>query len=123
VDTKSWEFYDLSCKSRDDTEDQVLKDAVAAGSRVGAIFKEPTITPTEEQKKKLGLKKVHIFLRVIFLPLCCFSVFFFLAAFKYILIPFQNKTKQSRMHFKIEIGLGKSKRCHETWLEWYHHQS
>lgn len=57
MDTSSWEFFDLSCKARDDTEDQVLHDAVAAGSKIGAIFKEPTITPTEEQKKKLGLKK------------------------------------------------------------------
>ena len=57
VDTSKWEFYDLSCRSRDDTEDQVLHDAVAAGARIGAIFKEPTITPTAEQQKKLGLKK------------------------------------------------------------------
>jgi len=57
MDTSKWEFYDLSCKSRDDTEDKVLHDAVAAGARIGAIFKEPTITPTAEQQKKLGLKK------------------------------------------------------------------
>jgi isocitrate dehydrogenase len=57
VNTDSWEFYDLSCHSRDETEDQVLHDAVEAGARIGAIFKEPTITPTEEQKVKLGLKK------------------------------------------------------------------
>ena len=29
---------------------KVLKDAVAAGARIGAIFKEPTITPTAEQR-------------------------------------------------------------------------
>ena len=57
VDTSAWEFYDLSCKSRDDTEDQVLHDAVASGARIGAIFKEPTVTPTEVQKELLGLKK------------------------------------------------------------------
>lgn len=56
-DTSSWDFYDLSCVSRDNTEDKVLHDAVAAGKRIGAIFKEPTITPTEVQKEKLGLKK------------------------------------------------------------------
>eukprot|EP00656_Telonema_subtile_P052370 TRINITY_DN728_c0_g1_i1.p1 TRINITY_DN728_c0_g1~~TRINITY_DN728_c0_g1_i1.p1 ORF type:complete len:483 (+),score=173.41 TRINITY_DN728_c0_g1_i1:141-1589(+) len=56
-DISQWENYDLSCKSRDDTEDQVLQDAVDSGSRLCAIFKEPTITPTEVQKKKLGLKK------------------------------------------------------------------
>uniref|UniRef100_A0A7S1T203 EF-hand domain-containing protein n=1 Tax=Tetraselmis chuii TaxID=63592 RepID=A0A7S1T203_9CHLO len=57
VDTSKWEYFDLSCKSRDDTEDQVLRDAVAAGAKLKAIFKEPTITPSAEQKKKFGLKK------------------------------------------------------------------
>ena len=57
VDTSGWEWYDLSCKSRDNTEDKVLHDAVAAGARIGSIFKEPTVTPTEVQKKALGLKK------------------------------------------------------------------
>ena len=57
LDTSSWEFFDLSCKSRDDTNDQVLRDCIAAGKRIGAIYKEPTITPTEQQKKEFGLKK------------------------------------------------------------------
>ena len=57
IDTSQWEFYDLSCKSRDDTEDKCLHDAVASGARLKAIFKEPTVTPTEIQKKALGLKK------------------------------------------------------------------
>ena len=57
IDTSEWEFFDLSCKARDDTEDQVLTDAVESGARLGAIFKEPTITPTEVQKELLGLKK------------------------------------------------------------------
>jgi len=57
IDTSKWEFYDLSCVTRDGTEDQCLHDAVEAGSRIGAIFKEPTVTPTEVQKEKLGLKK------------------------------------------------------------------
>lgn len=56
-DTSQWEHFDLSCVSRDNTEDKVLHDAVAAGARIGSIFKEPTVTPTEVQKKKLGLKK------------------------------------------------------------------
>jgi len=56
-DIGKWEFYDLSCVSRDNTEDKVLHDAVEAGARLGAIFKEPTVTPTEVQKEKLGLKK------------------------------------------------------------------
>jgi isocitrate dehydrogenase len=48
-DISAWETYDLSCKSRDHTNDQVLKDAVEAGKRIGAIFKEPTITPSAAQ--------------------------------------------------------------------------
>ena len=48
-DISAWETYDLSCKSRDQTNDQVLKDAVEAGKRIGAIFKEPTITPSATQ--------------------------------------------------------------------------
>lgn len=57
VDTANWEFFDLSCKKRDETDDAVLKDAVAAGAKFGAIFKEPTITPSTEQVKEFGLKK------------------------------------------------------------------
>mmetsp|Transcript_13967 Transcript_13967/g.46563 ORF Transcript_13967/g.46563 Transcript_13967/m.46563 type:complete len:498 (-) Transcript_13967:235-1728(-) len=56
-DTGGWEYFDLSCKNRDDTEDKCLFDAVAAGARIGAIFKEPTVTPTAIQKELLGLKK------------------------------------------------------------------
>jgi len=52
-----WQFFDMSCKSRDATDDKVLKDAVEAGKKVGSIFKEPTITPSAAQVKKLGLKK------------------------------------------------------------------
>lgn len=55
-DLSQWKKYDLSCKHRDDTNDQVLKDAVQAGKEVGAIFKEPTITPSAVQKKEMGLK-------------------------------------------------------------------
>jgi isocitrate dehydrogenase len=57
VDTSKWEHFDLSAKNRDDTNDQVLKDVVAAGFKLKAIFKEPTITPTADQVKRLGLKK------------------------------------------------------------------
>ncbi|CAB9510740.1 Isocitrate dehydrogenase [NADP], mitochondrial [Seminavis robusta] len=56
-DTTNWEEYDLSCKARDESDDQVLKDAVDAGKRIGAIFKEPTITPTAVQVKEMGLSK------------------------------------------------------------------
>eukprot|EP00520_Triparma_pacifica_P003720 CAMPEP_0118649954 /NCGR_PEP_ID=MMETSP0785-20121206/9987_1 /TAXON_ID=91992 /ORGANISM="Bolidomonas pacifica, Strain CCMP 1866" /LENGTH=492 /DNA_ID=CAMNT_0006542293 /DNA_START=30 /DNA_END=1508 /DNA_ORIENTATION=+ len=54
--TEKWQHFDMSCKSRDETNDQVLHDAVAAGAKIGAIFKEPTITPTAEQKAEFGLK-------------------------------------------------------------------
>jgi isocitrate dehydrogenase len=56
-DLSTWEFYDLSCKNRDATNDQVLKDAVNAGKRLCSIFKEPTVTPSEQQVKSMGLKK------------------------------------------------------------------
>jgi isocitrate dehydrogenase len=36
---------------------QVLHDAVSAGSKIGAIFKEPTITPTKEQVEEFGLSR------------------------------------------------------------------
>lgn len=56
-DTSKWEYFDLSCKSRDQTNDQVLTDAVEAGKKIGAIFKEPTITPSTVQVKEMGLSK------------------------------------------------------------------
>lgn len=56
-DTSAWEVYDLSCKARDETNDKVLHDAVEAGARIGAIFKEPTITPSASQVKEFGLSK------------------------------------------------------------------
>mmetsp|Transcript_61769 Transcript_61769/g.157000 ORF Transcript_61769/g.157000 Transcript_61769/m.157000 type:complete len:521 (-) Transcript_61769:419-1981(-) len=59
IDTSKWEYFDLSCKSRDDTDDKVLHEAVASGARIGAIFKEPTITPSAEQVKQFGLKKAR----------------------------------------------------------------
>lgn len=57
LDISSWEIFDLSCKSRDDSKDQVLHDAVASGKKLGSIFKEPTITPSAIQVKEMGLKK------------------------------------------------------------------
>ncbi len=57
LDISNWEFYDLSCKNRDNTNDQVLKDCISAGAKIGAIYKEPTITPNEQQKIEFGLKK------------------------------------------------------------------
>merc|ERR1711935_685289 len=43
--------------ARDETDDNVLHDAVAAGKRIGAIFKEPTITPSTTQVEEMGLSK------------------------------------------------------------------
>lgn len=57
LNTASWQFFDLSCKNRDATGDKVLKDAINAGTKVGAIFKEPTITPSDEQMREMGLSK------------------------------------------------------------------
>jgi len=56
-DTSAWEYFDLSCKARDESDDKVLSDAVEAGARIGAIFKEPTITPSASQVKEFGLSK------------------------------------------------------------------
>jgi len=56
LDISAWKFFDLSCKSRDASNDQILKDAINAGTEIGAIFKEPTITPTGDQVKEMGLK-------------------------------------------------------------------
>ncbi len=57
IDTSAWEFYDLSCANRDNTDDKILQDAIHSGAKIGAVFKEPTITPTGEQAKEMGLKK------------------------------------------------------------------
>jgi len=56
-DISGWETFDLSCKNRDKTDDKVMADAVEAGARLGAIFKEPTITPTAVQVEEMGLSK------------------------------------------------------------------
>ena len=56
-DMSQWQRFDLSCRHRDETNDQVLNDAVQAGKKIGAIFKEPTITPTAVQQKEMGLSK------------------------------------------------------------------
>ena len=54
IDYSNWEFFDLSCKNRDKTDDKVLKDAVLAGKRICSIFKEPTVTPSAIQAKEMG---------------------------------------------------------------------
>jgi isocitrate dehydrogenase len=57
VDISRWEFFDLSVKNRDKTDDKILHDAVEAGKKLKSIFKEPTVTPSEAQKEAWGLKK------------------------------------------------------------------
>lgn len=57
LDISAWQTFDLSCRRRDETKDQVLKDAITAGAACGAIFKEPTITPNADQAKAMGLSK------------------------------------------------------------------
>lgn len=59
LDMSNWQFFDLSCQSRDATDDKVLHDAIAAGVKTGVIFKEPTITPQQEQVVAMGLKKTY----------------------------------------------------------------
>ena len=54
INIENWQFYDLSCKARDDTNDKVLHDAVSAGKAVCSIFKEPTITPSSLQVKVMN---------------------------------------------------------------------
>jgi hypothetical protein len=52
--SKTWQYYDLSCKHRDDTNDQVLKDAVAAGATIGAISKNQPSPPVLSKSRKWG---------------------------------------------------------------------
>ena len=54
VDISSFEYYSLSVADRANSDDKVLKDAIAAGQKIKAIFKEPTITPTAEQMAQFG---------------------------------------------------------------------
>ena len=51
VDISSWQFYDMSCANRDQTNDLVLKEAINAGKNIVSIYKEPIITSTETHKK------------------------------------------------------------------------
>ncbi len=54
-----WKVFDLSLKGRDATDDKVLKDIEEALVKYRTAVKGPTITPTEEEAKKFGLKKVY----------------------------------------------------------------
>ena len=52
------EYYDLSIKHRDDTDDQVTVDAANAIKRHGVGVKCATITPDEARVAEFGLKKM-----------------------------------------------------------------
>ncbi len=52
------EYYDLSIKHRDDTDDQVTEDAALAIKRYGVGVKCATITPDEARVEEFGLKKM-----------------------------------------------------------------
>lgn len=54
VDISGFEYYSLSVADRANSDDKVLKDAITAGQKIKAIFKEPTITPTAEQMTEFG---------------------------------------------------------------------
>lgn len=51
-------FFDAPSSSHANPPLPVMFDAIKAGKRVGAIYKEPTITPTLDQVKSMNLKKM-----------------------------------------------------------------
>ncbi len=55
VDLKT-EYYDLSVKHRDETDDRVTGDAAEATKRLGVAVKCATITSTPDRVKEYGLK-------------------------------------------------------------------
>ena len=52
-----WKIHDVSLPSRDNTNDAALNDAIADLVEHRAGVKGPTITPTENQAKEMGLSK------------------------------------------------------------------
>ena len=57
VDLKT-EYYDLSVKMRDMTEDKITLDAANAAKRLGVSVKCATITPNKQRVEEYGLKKM-----------------------------------------------------------------
>ncbi len=57
VDLKT-EYYDLHLKTRDDTDDQVTKDAANAIKKYGVGVKCATITANTDRKKEYDLKRI-----------------------------------------------------------------
>ena len=58
VDLKE-EYYDLSIRSRDDTEDQVTVDSALATKKYGVAVKCATITANAERMKEYDLKQMY----------------------------------------------------------------
>lgn len=58
VDLKE-EYYDLSIRSRDETEDQVTVDSALATKKYGVAVKCATITANLERMKEFNLKKMY----------------------------------------------------------------
>jgi isocitrate dehydrogenase len=52
------EYYDLGLKHRDETDDQVTKDAAEAIRRLGVGVKCATITPNRQRVEEYGLKQM-----------------------------------------------------------------
>ena len=52
------EYYDLSMKSRDDTDDQITIDSANAIKKIGVGIKCATITPDEARVEEFNLKKM-----------------------------------------------------------------
>ena len=145
IDISKWEFFDLSCKARDATNDKVLHDAVASGARMCAIFKEPTITPsavlpplrpyittkhyftcpftltqhpTHSHILTLGSSERNGIEKGTSRFLSCYTI-----------IDVTNHHLMlltSIVHHLLTYhlsGLGFTQRCNATRMEWYHHQS
>jgi hypothetical protein len=111
-DVSAWETYDLSCKSRDDTNDQVLKDAVEAGKRIGAIFKEPTITPSALQVRYYCMiTSMTNAISSIYDTVYCWLTKMF----------FQTNIMFLGQTVWFEQGLWFSQWSHASWMEWHYH--
>lgn len=52
-----WKVHDISLQARDKTRDAALEDAIGDLKRHKSAVKGPTITPTTEETKKLGLSQ------------------------------------------------------------------
>lgn len=58
IDLKT-EYYDLGLRHRDETDDQVTKDAAEATKKYGVAVKCATITPNRARQEEYNLKKLY----------------------------------------------------------------